>query len=169
MPLQQDRSMERTLDAFDKRALVSEIANPLQASLAIYRTDIQEIRKTIDDFQWYASIVYAIKDDLSIAHSAPKNTPKSKNKMALPNPFSGKCNDWKTFLDHLTLYITANEASFPIDSDKILFTISHLGDGSAFKYMIQFIPKLKEPIALHPAIITNFQTFLAIIRETFGV
>jgi hypothetical protein len=64
---------------------------------------------------------------------------------------------------------TANAAAYPTDADKILFAVSRLGDGSAFKYMMQFIPKLQDPVAFHPAIITSFDLFLSTMKETFGI
>ncbi|KAF9918435.1 hypothetical protein FBU30_000184 [Linnemannia zychae] len=125
----------------------------------------------MDNVQYFQDLYEGLKPhlNLNVAHSVPTPTPKPKSKMALSNSFLGKLDEWKTFSNHLTLYITANEASFPTDSDKILFAISCLDEGSAFKYMMQFVQKLKEAPALHPAIITNFQTFLSIMKETFGI
>ncbi|KAF9914460.1 hypothetical protein FBU30_002546, partial [Linnemannia zychae] len=32
-----------------------------------------------------------------------------------------------------------------------------------------FVKKLKEPAAYHPAIVTNFETFLSTMKDTFGI
>ncbi|KAF9914415.1 hypothetical protein FBU30_002566, partial [Linnemannia zychae] len=56
-----------------------------------------------------------------------------------------------------------------IEKPKIVFTISLLEDGSAFKYMIPFVKKLKESTTYHPAIVTNFETFLSTMKDTFDI
>lgn len=150
---------------FDKTEIVREVTSLTQEAL---RPDIEGLRRTLDDFRRDANAIYATKNDL-LSRNPASDIVTHKGKMALPDAFSGKRDDWKVFSSHLTLYLTANAAAYPTDSDKILFAVSRLGDGSAFKYMMQFIPKLKDPVALRPSIITSFEQFLTTMKETFGV
>lgn len=150
---------------FDKTEIVREVASLTKEAL---RPDIEGLRRTLDDFRRDATAIYATKNDL-LSRNPASDIVTHKGKMALPDAFSGKRDDWKVFSSHLTLYLTANAAAYPTDSDKILFAVSRLGDGSAFKYMMQFIPKLKDPVAFRPAIITSFEQFLTTMKETFGV
>ncbi|KAF9917457.1 Retrotransposon-derived protein peg10 [Linnemannia zychae] len=139
----------KNIEALTSDSLPARLRSLEKISETIDRqSEIQEIRKTLDDFHRDATAIYATKEDLKTARSDSELTPKTKGKMALPDSFSGKRDDWKTFASHLTLYLTANESLYPTDTDKITFAISRLGDGSAFKYMMQYIPKLKEPPAL---------------------
>ncbi|KAG0041114.1 hypothetical protein BGZ83_002330 [Gryganskiella cystojenkinii] len=66
--------------------------------------------------------------------------------------FSGKKEDWKVFASHINLYLLSNEEAYPLDSDKIKFTVQLLGNGPAFKHMMDHIQKLKGPVALRPAL-----------------
>lgn len=102
-------------------------------------------------------------------NTAQPNTNPSKPKVPTPALFSGKREDWKTFSSHLTLFFSANKAQYPTDHDKIQFAISRLGEGSAFKYMQQFIPDFDKAEALRPGIITNYGSFIKIMSENFGV
>ncbi|KAF9913514.1 hypothetical protein FBU30_003295, partial [Linnemannia zychae] len=105
------RNLERVAESFDKAALVSEIATPLQTSMS-------EISRTLDDFRRDASKIFATKEDLRNERPPFEVTEKPKSKMAIPEAFSGKREDWNTFADRVELYISANKTNFPTDTDK---------------------------------------------------
>ncbi|KAG0282881.1 hypothetical protein BGZ98_006564, partial [Dissophora globulifera] len=85
-----------------------------------------------------------------------------------PEAFTGKREDWKTFSNHLALYFKAHESLYTSSMDKILFAISRLGSGPAFKYMQTYIPSLQKPPAERPGIITNYDLFIKTMAEHFG-
>jgi len=160
------KHLEAAVSVFDRPALVTEITAITYNSL---REDISSIQKTMDDFRRDATALYATKSDLEVSRPTSTSSPSTKGKMALPEVFSGKREDWKVFASHLTLYLSAHKDSYPLDSDKITFAVSRLGNGSAFKYMMDFIPKLNGPVALRPPVVTNFDLFLKTMKDTFGV
>jgi hypothetical protein len=160
------KSLEAAVSVFDRSSLVTEVTAMTYNSL---REDISSIQKTMDDFRRDATALYATKSDLEGSRPTSTSSPSTKGKMALPEVFSGKREDWKVFASHLTLYLSAHKDSYPLDSDKITFAVSRLGNGSAFKYMMDFIPKLNGPVALRPPIVTNFDLFLKTMKDTFGV
>jgi hypothetical protein len=136
--------------------------------LSAVQDNIHSLRSELNSFRQEAQTQYATKNEVRSQRQIG-NPVAPKGKMALPTPFSGKRDDWKVFSSHLTLYLTANASAYPTDSDKIVFAVSRLGEGSAFKYMMQFIPKLSDPEAVRPAIITSFTVFMNTMKETFGV
>jgi hypothetical protein len=162
------KSLETTVSTFDRSSLVTEVTGMTYNSL---REDIISIQKTMDDFRRDATALYATKSELEVSRPTTTtiSSPSTKGKMALPEVFSGKREDWKVFASHLTLYLSAHKDSYPLDSDKITFAVSRLGNGSAFKYMMEFIPKLDGPVALRPPVVTNFELFLKTMKDTFGV
>jgi hypothetical protein len=151
-------TMEGVLEGLDFNDATNTLHGSLQDGLQAFRLELNAFRIDVN-----TQIATARANRTTTIPAAPKG------KMALPAPFSGKRDDWKVFSDHLTLYLTANNTAYPSDSDKIVFAVSRLGEGSAFKYMMQFIPKLTDPVALRPAIITSFEQFLSTMKDTFGV
>jgi hypothetical protein len=136
------------------------------------RGELDTLRHSIDGFRHDAKALWATKAEVEQAKLTQALQPhanSSKPKVPSPTAFSGKRDDWKTFSSHLTLFFTVNESQYPTDTDKILFAISRLGEGSAFKYMEQFIPDFKKPAAARPMIISSYDTFLKTMSENFGV
>jgi hypothetical protein len=158
------KNLEAAINLLDRPTLVAEVTASARSTL---HEDVTNLQRTIDDFRRDTTALYATKAELDTAR--PTSTSTTKGKMALPEVFSGKREDWKVFASHLTLYFTAHKDAYPLDSDKITFAVSRLGNGSAFKYMSEFIPKLEGPVALRPPIVTNFDLFMKTMKETFGV
>lgn len=154
----------------DKTNLLEQIKTNTLSSV---RDELQAIRQTMDDFRRDATANWATKTDLEIVKlgsSGSTNTvANSKSKVPAPIAFSGKREDWKSFSSHLSLFFTANTSQYPSDNDKILFAISRLGNGSAFKFMEQYIPDFQKPAASRPMIISNYDTFINTLSENFGI
>ena len=98
------------------------------------------------------------------AHAATE-----KSKHPIPEAYSGKREDWKTFSNHLTLYFEANKSQYRSQTEKIVFVISRLGNGPAFKYMQAYIPLLSKSSADHPQILCNYHLFLKTMADNFGM
>jgi len=154
----------------DKTNLLEQIKT---STLSSVRDELQAIRQTVDDFRRDATANWATKSDLEIVKlgsSGSTNTvANSKSKVPAPAVFSGKREDWKSFSSHLSLFFTANTSQYPSDSDKILFAISRLGSGSAFKFMEQYISDFQKPAASRPMIISSYNTFIDTLSENFGI
>lgn len=153
-----------------KKDIVNEAAMLTQEAL---RPDLQVLQKSIDDFRRDATANFASKSDvenaqLSAAATLPRG-PMNKSKVPPPSEFTGKREDWKTFSSHLSLFFTANANQYPTDADKILFSISRLGGGPAFKYMEQYIPDFAKPTESRPLIIASYTTFISTLSENFGI
>ncbi|KAK3809689.1 MAG: hypothetical protein J3R72DRAFT_505459 [Linnemannia gamsii] len=122
----------------EKKELAQQISS---TTLTIVRDELNSLRQTIDEFRRDATANWVTKSDLEIVKLGSTNststTVSSKTKVPAPTAFTGKREDWKTFSSHLSLYFTGNINQYPSDTDKILFAISRLGSGSAFKYMEQ--------------------------------
>lgn len=159
------KNLEAAVEKIDRPSLVTEVTAMTYSSL---REDVTSLQRTVDDFRRDATALYATKAELGTPRSSTSSA-TTKGKMALPEVFSGKREDWKVFASHLTLYLSSHKDSYPLDSDKITFAVSRLGNGSAFKYMMEFIPKLEGPVALRPPIVTNFTLFLKTMKDAFGV
>jgi hypothetical protein len=154
----------------DRAEVISQVSAMTQSAL---REELKALQQTIDDFRRDATATWATKSDLEIAKLESAGTTTmptpSKSKVPAPTAFSGKREDWKTFSSHLSLFFTANTTQYPSDTDKILFAISRLGDGSAFKFMEQYIPDFKKPAATRPMIISSYDTFVDTLSENFGI
>jgi hypothetical protein len=154
----------------DKTNLLEQIKT---STLSSVRDELQTIRQTVDDFRRDATANWATKSDLEIVKlgsiGSTNAVTNSKSKVPAPTVFSGKREDWKSFSSHLSLFFTANTSQYPSDTDKILFAISRLGSGSAFKFMEQYIPDFKKPAASRPMIISSYDTFIDTLAENFGI
>lgn len=94
----------------------------------------------------------------------------SKPRSALPDAFSGKREDWKSFQSRLDLFFLTHESAYPTESEKIMFIISRLGtDTAASKLLEPYIPKFRDPIELRPPLISDLKVFLIYILKNFGV
>lgn len=153
----------------DKHEVLNLATRQVQDTL---RGELDAIRHSMDGFRSDAHALWATKAEVEHARLANATHPQAhstKPKIPTPDAFSGKREDWKSFSSRLSLFFTANESQHPKDSDKILYAISRLGDGSAFKYMEQFIPDFKKPAITRPMIISNYETFITTMSENFGV
>ena len=140
--------------SMDKTEVVKEAALAVQNA---QRPDLDELRLLIEELRLDARTT-------SSSHGS-----SSKPKVPSPSEFTGKRENWKTFTSHLSLFFTANATQYPSDTEKILFAISRLGDGSAFKYMEQYIPDFQKPAASRPMTISSYDTFMATMSENFGI
>lgn len=160
-----------TLQAnMNKNEVVQQAASAVQNAL---RPDLEIMRLSIEEFRREASTTLATKMEVEnirvSSTSSSSNGSSSKPKVPSPSEFTGKRENWKTFSSHLSLFFTANATLYPSDTEKILFAISRLGDGSAFKYMEQYIPDFQKSAAVRPLIISNYDTFMATMSENFGI
>lgn len=101
--------------------------------------------------------------------SPVKSPTASKPKFEAPAPFSGKREDWKGFQSRLELYFLNTASQYPTELDKIMFSISRLGDTAAFKYMEKHIPSFKLPEEERPILISQLDSFFKAMSKTFGV
>jgi hypothetical protein len=99
----------------------------------------------------------------------PQTTTPAKPKHDAPALFSGKREDWKTFQAQLELFFLNTAPLYPTDVDKIMFSISRLGDTAAFKYMEKYIPSFKLSAEERPLLLSNLDTFFKAMSKTFGV
>ena len=156
--------------SLDKTKITDEISI---TTLTAVREELQTLQQTMDDFRRDATANWATKSDLEGIKLESANTTASatsnKPKVPAPTAFSGKREDWKTFSSHLSLFFTANTSLYPSDTDKILFAISRLGEGSAFKFMEQYIPDFQKPAATRPMIISRYDTFIETLSKNFGI
>lgn len=154
----------------DKTDIINQIST---TTLSTTRNELQNLRQTMDDFRRDATATWATKSDLEVVKAESTGvlhtSSNNKSKVPAPSPFSGKREEWKTFSSHLSLYFTANSNQYPSDTDKILFAISRLGNGSAFKFMEQYIPDFNKPTATRPLLISNYDTFIDTLSENFGI
>ena len=150
--------------------LAQEVTRLTQEAL---QPQLDGLRDLVDQFRRDTSALYATKQDVELARISPAGPSSSgsatKTKTPLPEAFSGKKEDWKVFANHILLYLMSNEDAYPLDSDKVKFTCQLLGKGAAFKYMMEHLKKLKGPVALRPALVTNFELFMATMQKNFGV
>lgn len=154
----------------DKAEIINQIST---TTLSTVRHELHTLRQTMDDFRRDATATWATKSDIEAIKiesiGASSTSISNKSKVPAPSAFSGKREDWKTFSSHLSLYFTANTYQYPSDTDKILFAISRLGNGSAFKFMEQYIPDFQKPTATRPLLISNYDTFINTLSENFGI
>jgi Retrotransposon gag protein len=145
-----------------------------QATSTMY-AQIAEVKNIVNDFRRDGQATWATKAELrhevkNIQNSNQSSTKPTFEKIKYPVPeaFTGKREDWKTFSNHLALYFKAHESLYTSSTDKILFAISRLGSGPAFKYMQNYIPLFQKPPAEQPGIITNYDLFIKTMAEHFG-
>ena len=94
----------------------------------------------------------------------------SKPRAALPDAFSGKREDWKSFQSSLDLFFLTHDSAYPTDTEKIMFIISRLGTNTAAsKFMEPYIPKFRAATELRPSLITDLAAFIAYMSKNFGV
>jgi hypothetical protein len=115
-----------------------------------------------------AELTSAINESTQVARVA--TVAVNKPRSALPDAFSGKREDWKSFQSRLDLFFLTHDSAYPTDSDKILFAISRLGtDTAATKLMEPYIPKFRDSIELRPPLISDLKTFFTYMSKNFGV
>ena len=54
-----------------------------------------------------------------------------KKKLKTPTPYTGRREELRKFLQEVKIYLLANSDAYPTDTDKILFVISYMSEGSA--------------------------------------
>jgi hypothetical protein len=110
----------------------------------------------------------AINESTQVARVATITVNKPRS--ALPDAFSGKREDWKSFQSRLDLFFLTHDSAYPTDADKIMFIISRLGtDTAASKLMEPYISKFRDPVDLRPVLISDLKVFLAYMSKNFGV
>jgi hypothetical protein len=114
------------------------------------------------------------RDDLlttisALVQSPSKDSVPFKPKVDAPVPFSGKREDWKTFQAQLELFFLHVAPTYPKDGDKILYSISRLGETGAFKFMEPYIKSFKLPEEERPLLISDLATFFKTMSKTFGI
>lgn len=157
--------------ALNKSEVVQQAAAAVKEAL---NPDIEQMRQSIDTFRRDVTTAnLATKADVEnlrmTSGTSSTHGYSSKPRVPPPSEFTGKRENWKTFSSHLSLFFTANAAQYPSDTEKILFAISRLGDGSAFKYMEQYIPDFQKPPEARPLVISNYNTFVTVMSENFGI
>ncbi|KAF9111053.1 hypothetical protein BGW39_004480, partial [Mortierella sp. 14UC] len=102
---------------------------------------------------------------------APSTQPSAsaKPKVDAPVVFSGKREDWKTFQSQLELYFLNVAPIYPNDVDKIMYSISRLGDTGAFKFMEPHIKSFKLPEEERPVLISDLAVFFKTMSKTFSI
>jgi hypothetical protein len=65
--------------------------------------------------------------------------------MPPPAEFSGKRNDWKSFMSRIQFHFITHPQAYPSDTKKILFMITRLGDTSAYKYIQNYANYFEKP------------------------
>jgi hypothetical protein len=101
---------------------------------------------------------------------SPSRSPApSKPKFEAPATFSGKREDWKTFQSQLELFFLNAAPLYATDAEKIMFSISRLGDTAAFKYMEKHIPSFRLPAEERPVLLSNLDVYFKTMSKTFGV
>ncbi len=164
--------LQRELAPLQK--LISEVKDTSDA--AVFKSS-SELDAHVSDFQNYcrdSNKNFATKTDLAAALLGPSSTvtpvtAPPKTKMPTPTEFSGKRPDWKTFIGHMDVFFTGSPALYPTDSDKILFTISRLGDNAAFKYMQRYVSDFGKPLEDRPDMIKDYKHFCKVMKKTFGI
>ncbi|KAF9912666.1 hypothetical protein EC991_009402 [Linnemannia zychae] len=121
------------------------------------------------------SIMASFRDDLLatitalVKPSSDQPSSSSKPKVDAPAIFSGKREDWKTFQSQMELFFLNAAPLYPKDVDKIMYTVSRLGDTGAFKYMEPHIKSFKLPEETRPLLISDLAVFFKTMSRTFGV
>lgn len=101
--------------------------------------------------------------------SPSRSSAPSKPRFEAPTAFSGKREDWKTFQSQLELFFLNAAPLYPTDAEKIMFSISRLGDTAAFKYMEKHIPSFKLPAEERPVLLSDLDVYFKSMSKTFGV
>lgn len=114
------------------------------------------------------TILASVKVMVDVISSSRSSAP-SKPRFEAPTAFSGKREDWKTFQSQLELFFLNAAPLYPTDAEKIMFSISRLGDTAAFKYMEKYIPSFKLPAEERPLILSDLNVYFKSMSKTFGV
>jgi hypothetical protein len=113
------------------------------------------------------TILASIKAMVDVSPS--RSSTPSKPRFEAPNAFSGKREDWKTFQSQLELFFLNAAPLYSTDAEKIMFSISRLGDTAAFKYMEKYIPSFKLPAEERPLLLSDLDVYFKSMSKTFGV
>ena len=92
----------------------------------------------------------------------------NQGKMPPPAEFSGKRNDWKSFMSRIRFHFITHPQAYPSDTKKILFVITHLGDTSAYKYIQNYANYFEKPDGERPEFIKDYDLFIKTMRNSFG-
>ncbi|KAF9271585.1 hypothetical protein BGZ74_005879, partial [Mortierella antarctica] len=140
---------------------------------------MKEAFTLINDFRRDTTKVMATKADiegleLKIAAIEPGNPTSgpiadtNQGKMPLPAEFSGKRNDWKSFMSRVRFHFITHPQAYPSDTKKILFVITRLGDTSAYKYIQNYANFFEKPDEERPDFIKDYDLFIKTMRNSFG-
>ena len=156
------------------RKTITEVKDASEAATYASNEDLTAHKTSFESYCHDSNKNFATKSDLAAAQlgsadTYPPATTPPKVKMPAPAEFSGKRPDWKTFIGHMNVYFTGSPKIYSTDSDKILYTISCLGDNAAFKYMQRYIADFEKPLTERPDMIKDYSHFCKIMKKTFGV
>ena len=156
------------------RKTIAEVKDASEAATYASNEDLTAHKTSFESYCHDSNKNFATKSDLAAAQlgsadTYPPATTPPKVKMPAPAEFSGKRPDWKTFISHMNVYFTGSPKMYSTDSDKILYTISRLGDNAAFKYMQRYIADFEKPLTERPDMIKDYSHFCKIMKKTFGV
>jgi len=155
----------------------------LEDRAATFATAIQEldeqvgalprVRQPVGQAQ-FREALETLRNDMSnninIVAQASRISSPAKPRLALPEVFSGKREEWKSFQSRVDLFFVANDSAYPTDTDKILFAISRLGpDTAATKMMERYIPSFRKPASERPNMICSLDVFWTYMSKNFGV
>ncbi|KAF8904499.1 hypothetical protein BGZ58_006495, partial [Dissophora ornata] len=91
----------------------AEVAKSATATaIATIQPEITALRTTIDDFRRDAIATWATKSELNVRLANQAAPAFERSKYPVPDVFSGKREDWKTFSNHLTLYFKAQDVQY---------------------------------------------------------
>jgi hypothetical protein len=111
-----------------------------------------------------------MSNNINTVTQASRTSSPAKPRLALPEVFSGKREEWKSFQARVDLFFVANDSTYPTDTDKILFAISRLGpDTAATKMMERYVPSFRKPADERPNMICNLDVFWNYMTKNFGV
>jgi hypothetical protein len=133
----------------------------------------------IDDFRRDTTQVMATKADIeglelqiaALEPGKPSSGPvadTNQGKMPPPAEFSGKRNDWKSFMSRIQFHFITHPQAYPSDTKKILFMITCLGDTSAYKYIQNYANYFEKPDGERPEFIKDYDLFIKTMRNSFG-
>jgi len=156
----------------------TDLTNQLEVRFVQLENQVTNLTalETVDEPIGRADLTHTLttyRDDMLASMKAMigvrPSQPSTKPKHDAPALFSGKREDWKTFQAQLELFFLNSAPLYPADVDKIMFSISRLGDTPAFKYMEKYIPSFKLPPEERPHLLSDLNTFFKIMSKTFGV
>ena len=94
----------------------------------------------------------------------------TKKKLRPPNPFSGKREDLRQFLQEIKIFLMGNADAYPSDLDKILFVLWYMSEGDANSWKEEFVDSAEQAAAQTGTTLTfgNYKQFIEEIEKDFS-